>query len=523
MPMSLNGRASSADASRASPPESALLWEFPLLAAIAVCLLSRIVAHLLWQVAYNPEPNIYQLLDSEVLKTAPFTSLYFMHIQPPLFNALYALSLALPDGAGPAFLQFLSVFATLTMMVVSYIFLRRFGYSAGLAGIFVAVFSLLPQVWGYEHVFFYAQFEAVLLVCSMLFASNYLGNRGIGHYCAFALCLLVLGLTRSLFHIGWIAVVLLAIAGMKSRRYGPDRPALVIASLSLAMLGAVYAKNLAEFSAFSVSSWLGINFAEISVPMNRDSVRFPVIVDDFQRQIKAGEFSQSAALWAAADDPWRAWLPTAQDCGEDNKAPRVLCATRKANGGPNMNHVAMLKYSNELGKDALHAIRLYPRLYVDRARKSFIQFFTTPSWDFFLAAPSLGRYADAWNLAFMYEPRNANPPQHGHIPWWVLARYPTSSLPIFILVVVTVLFVLIRAALEFCRYLTKQSSAADWVYPGVVVILFVLVPNLINGIESQRIRYSIEPILFLALAYGAAMTARMIAGRIRLARTGMPH
>src|SRR5476649_77872 len=160
MPMSFNGQASSVGASETSPPDSTFLLERPLLAAFAVCLLSRIVAYFLWHVAYNPAPNIYQLLDSDALKAEPFTSLYFMHIQPPLFNALYALSLALPDGTGPVLLQFLSILSTLAMMAVIHVFLRRFGYSARLAGILVAVFSLLPQVWGYEHVFFYAQFRS---------------------------------------------------------------------------------------------------------------------------------------------------------------------------------------------------------------------------------------------------------------------------------------------------------------------------------------------------------------------------
>ena len=195
--MSFTSQASSDDASRTPPPDFAFLQERPLWVAAALCLVSRIVARVFLDVGYNPAPNIYQLLDGAALKAEPFTSLYFMHIQPPLYNALYALSLAFPDRIGSAFLQSLSVLSTLAMMAVSYIFLRRFGYAARLSGILVALFALLPQVWGYEHVFFYAQFEAVLLICSMLFASNYLGNRGTGYYCAFALCLLMLGLIRS--------------------------------------------------------------------------------------------------------------------------------------------------------------------------------------------------------------------------------------------------------------------------------------------------------------------------------------
>ena len=31
----------------------------------------------------------------------------------------------------------------------------------------------------------------------------------------------------------------------------------------------------------------------------------------------------------------------------------------------------------------------------------------------------------------------------------------------------------------------------------LVILLFVSVPNLINGVEAQRIRYSVEPLIYL--------------------------
>jgi hypothetical protein len=118
---------SSSDATADPGVESRFLWEWPLLAAIVLCLLSRIAGHFLLGVTYNPAPNIYQLLDAEALKAEPFSSLYYMHIQPPLLNTLYALSLALPGGIGEGFLHFLSVFSTVAMMTVTYVFLRCFG------------------------------------------------------------------------------------------------------------------------------------------------------------------------------------------------------------------------------------------------------------------------------------------------------------------------------------------------------------------------------------------------------------
>ena len=498
--------------------DSLSLREKSLWAAIALCLGTRFIAHLYSHAyraaAYQDAPDIWQLLDGDVLKAEPWASLYFMHMQPPLYNALYAVSLALPGNAGPALLQILSIVGTLAMMAVIFAFMQRFGYQAAAAGVAVAVFALLPQVWAYEHAFFYAQFEAVLLACAMLAASGYLRNRGTGLYCWFALSLLALGLTRSLFHIGWIVVALVVVAAMKSRRHGPDKAAWLVAALAIAVLGSAYFKNFVQFGKFAVSSWGPISVAQMTIPLESDRARFPEIVDDFLRRKNAGEFSRASALRKISDDTWYGWLEFAQDCGKDSQMPRVLCATRKANGKPNMNHAEILGYSEDLGRDALRSLRLYPALYADRVLDSVIEFLSRPCWDCYLARASLGRYANIWNAVFMYEPVDLEPGKPSTAPWWSLARYPTSSLPTFVLVLAAIFIVVTKAGIEFRRYWSGHSSDADWVFPGIAVILFLLVPHLINGVETNRMRYSIEPILFLALAYGGLAGFRVIRDRL---------
>jgi hypothetical protein len=53
--------------------------------------------------------------------------------------------------------------------------------------------------------------------------------------------------------------------------------------------------------------------------------------------------------------------------------------------------------------------------------------------------------------------------------------------------------------------LRGRGEAADWIFPLLVVALFVLLPNFINAGEADRIRYTIEPVLLLALARGALL------------------
>lgn len=78
-------------------------------------------------------------------------------------------------------------------------------------------------------------------------------------------------------------------------------------------------------------------------------------------------------------------------------------------------------------------------------------------------------------------------------------RLAASSPPLLILVVAGSAFVVFAGIGDAIGYWRGTRLTADWVFPMLVVILFVSVPNLINGVETQRIRYSIEPLIYLAL------------------------
>ncbi len=101
--------------------------EKPLWAAIAFMVLVRAVLIARYGVTFEISDKLWQLLDADVLRTDAVRSLYFLHAQPPLFNALYAASLQLPASVGPVFLQAIYMLSSVCMTVVFHFFLRRFG------------------------------------------------------------------------------------------------------------------------------------------------------------------------------------------------------------------------------------------------------------------------------------------------------------------------------------------------------------------------------------------------------------
>jgi hypothetical protein len=98
--------------------ESTVL-ERPLWLAIAFMVLVRAVLLARYGVRFEISDTLWQLLDAEVLRAEPLRSLYFLHAQPPLFNALYAAALQLPAGIGPLFLQTIYLVSSIVMMVFS--------------------------------------------------------------------------------------------------------------------------------------------------------------------------------------------------------------------------------------------------------------------------------------------------------------------------------------------------------------------------------------------------------------------
>ena len=485
--------------------------ERPLWAAIVFMLLVRAVLLARYGVSFEISDRLWQLLDAGVLRADPVRSLYLLHAQPPLFNTLFAISLQLPAGTGPLFLQAIYMLSSIAMVVVFHFFLRRFGYGAVAAAGGAALFSILPQVLLYENMFQYAHLEATLVLCATFFAATWLSGHRLRAFVGFAGCLVALALLRSLFHLVWVAFALLAIWYVGRSRSERALPPLLVAVAAIAVVTSLYVKNLREFGVFSPSSWQGLNTASVTLPIRAgDAEAFPAVVGDFRGRVEHGDFSPAAALAFTATNFWAGWVPTAKGCTAGERLAPALCEIKKSNGDENYNNIAIIRYAAELNKDAMHGLRLYPALYARRVASSFMTFFGTPSWSYAKPGPALKAYGNAWDSLLLFQPNRAFSPERRNDTGLMLiaSRLLSASLPLCVLVLSTTIFIVARGLIEGIGYLRGRRDSADWVFPLLVVALFVVLPNFINGGEADRIRYTIEPVLLLALARGALMLSR---------------
>jgi hypothetical protein len=499
------------------------LLERPFWAAIAFMVLVRVVLLARYGVSFEISDKLWQLLDAEVLRTDPLRSLYFLHAQPPLFNALYAASLQLPAGIGPSFLQIVYGLSSIAMVVIFHFFLRRFGYGPVVAAVGAAGFSVLPQVLIYENMFHYAHLEATLVLGGMYFAATYLSGHRLGSLAGLACCLVALALLRSLFHLAWVAVALLAIWHLGRPRFDRTLPSLLVVVAAIAMVTSLYVKNRVEFGFFSSSSWQGLNTVSMALPLRAgDAGAFPAVADDFRARLARGDFSPSASLAIAASNFWAGWLPTAKGCAAGERPVVALCSIRKSNGEENFNNIAIIRYARELGGDAVHAVRLYPAFYARRVASSLMTFFGTPSWSYAKPGMALQAYATAWDRLVLFQPDRAFSPERSHDTGWALvaSRFLSASLPLCAFVLGGVLLIVVRGAAEAIGTLRGRGRSADWIFPMLVTGLFLVLPNVINGGETDRIRYSIEPVLLLAWADAAIVLWREVRRRSSQRRRG---
>ncbi len=478
------------------------------------CLGIRVTFHYLYGLSYDPAVIWWQMLDTELLRTAPLQSVYLMHMQPPLLNLLYAAALALPGGTGFVALQVLFVGSSVAIVALLYWFLRRFGAPPRAAGAGAALFGVLPQVLVYENIFFYSQLEAVLVLAAAACAAVYFEQRRLAPFVGFAACLVALALLRSLFHVGWVAVVLVGACALASRHGGWDRRAVLVAAVAIGAAATVHLKNLKEFGLLSASSWDGISLMGMVIPTRAaDAAKFPQAVADIRSRAERGEFSAATIAALQTGDLWQAWVGFAKDCGADGEQRPVLCAVKRSNGELNFNHIAIISYSRTLARDAWHMLRLHPRLYLDRVGSSLLTFLGTPSWDYRVLPLRQEAYTNAWNGLMLYQPMHVfRGTDRSATAWWesVKNRLSSSSLPLIFLVLASSAFITVAGVRDAVGYWRGTRPTADWVFPMLAIALFASVPNLINGVETQRIRYSVEPLLYLAIF---ALSLRLVRRR----------
>lgn len=476
-------------------------WDWHFAALLAVFFASRLVAHWCGVSLETRADYQWQLLEPDLLSNRLVESVFYLHAQPPAFNALHGLVLKLASAnlrAEQLLWTALQLSFGLGILVGIYGTLVICGVSRCLAAIAAALFICAPSALVYENFLSYTYINASLLSLSALTLAHFLRHRRSASVWAFFLLLASICLTRPIYHFLWLIVVSVLVV-VQTRRIGVSRRTLLGAVLVANLLVAsVYVKNGIVFGFFGASSWSGMNIATMTYTNLGDSTRRAVV--------EKGIASPLAAVGPFLPlDVYPSQFRSAQPTG----IPALDRRTR-FDGSPNFNNQNYLSISTQYGRDARALASYRPAEYVKSVVRNLVSFFFRSSTDYLHVSRNVTRIRrwDALYSVVIYG-------QFGSLPRLWSSDQPVDGsdtlrqLPLGV--------VIARKAKESCLFLAlmvlllpgyaisralKGRAPSDVVFASFVALTVVYVAaasNLGNFGETHRMRFEVEPLLMILL------------------------
>ncbi|MEZ7892513.1 MAG: hypothetical protein QMC67_12270 [Candidatus Wallbacteria bacterium] len=334
-------------------------------------ILSRFYYIFVAGIAFNDSTagSFIHILDPSWLTGDLLNSIFYMHSQPPLFNFFTGIILKLGTFSKFTF-AFLYLTMGLAIPVLIYSISKNCGISKKISCALALFFILNPASVLYENILFYT-YPMVFIMCAtakvyqIFTISLNLKYLHLFFWLAGTICL-----TRSLFHILWFAAAVILFIVLFKKNNISKKQILAGAAIPFVIVFSFYFKNYILFDRFTLSTWCGMNFAQIVIyglaPEERkflietgcvspafEQVPFELSHD----QIDYSKFKKTGA--AAADEP------------------------AYNSGVTNFNNTAFIKISENYMNDSLKAVRYFPHAYVNGVFKAFCFYFLPAEEHFF--------------------------------------------------------------------------------------------------------------------------------------------
>ncbi|NPA79904.1 MAG: hypothetical protein GXO29_02485 [Thermotogae bacterium] len=432
-----------------------------------IFLLSRAILWIILGVRYDASSLIWawQLLDPLWLRKDLLTSLWNMHMQPPLFNLLTAVALRFPS---PSHLLAPLFFA---MGMGTSLLLYGVGVRSGLSrplsfAVVSLVFTFNPSSFLYETWYFYTYpslFLTVLLSYLLLRLNDGLTVRRL---LPPFIALTLLTLLRSSYHLLLFPLLGGVLLWHHRRRWRIIFAVVLLTSLPTA---AWYLKNFALFGNFSATSWTGMNLSRLIWNM-----------PGWEREtfLKLHEEGVVSALMTVPPfSPPETYASLLNWSGSTGVA--VLDSMREpTTGSPNYNHAVYPKVSRILLRDNLNLVLRFPLAYL-RAILSSLKHFTYPPY----AYPLTGRFHllfDRENLKRIYGLRLLIR-LYDALYGWLGRKLPG----------ITTLLLLLAFLLLLPGMIRRRDVA-----PVAVLLLYLLVVHVaLERKENMRFKFQFEGVI----------------------------
>lgn len=301
----------------------------------------------------------WQIVPWDTLTEDPLGSVWYLHVQPPLWN----LVLGVLGWASPA----TDAVTLLALQLVIGAFLaagcvrlaRLLGLGAG-ASLAVALLATLhPEVLKNAFDPTYELVVAALLVWTVVAVGHAVRDRPSMRWAA-ALVVLVTAvvLTRSLYHPVWLVLVLGVAVVSGVGRSGDRRRVALLVLVPLVTIGGWMVKNEVLFDRPTLSSWFGMNLQRAVIPV--------LDREDLDIMLADGELSDVARIGPFGAYELYAPYEPAASCRVTRTHRAVAEPDRTTDPySPNFNYECYLPVFDQAGDDAWAVIRAHPGVWLE--------------------------------------------------------------------------------------------------------------------------------------------------------------
>ncbi len=450
----------------------------------------------------TPFPGFMQFIDADLLASRLVESLWYSHAHPPLLNLFVGLGARLfGDGA----VTFYTVsFYAMGLILALAVFALALRLSASRVGgyLCVALVVLNPSFALYQSWLMYSFPEAALLTITAVAMYKYFERESAVWAATAFVSIMVLALTRSLFHLAWFVAIVGYVLVLACNK----RRVLAAAALPVLLVALWYGKNFYYYGAFSGSTMLGLGLSNIATLTVTRAELEPLVADGTVSPLALlSRYEQTAELFAFA-------------AVEPTGVP-VLDQVRKATGEFNFNYRGLIEVDRIFTSDALHVVRRYPANYVVGLLISNRLFFSPTSMNEYFstsnreAARPIERLFNTAVLGARAMPSYLAQPHFG------FDRPPSLEVNTS-----TRLVALWAAALAFCYVRGRRAflgafsgdkpACAVLGFMGIAMIYVHVVGTALELGENYRYRFAVEPFFFVVLTVAAADIARWARRRL---------
>lgn len=326
---------------RHAGPRAALGW---LLAYAALCLTGQ-----RFDTSYLNYG--WQLMPWDILSHDPLRSVWYLHVQPPVWNLILGGAARVSPLTDAVTLQIVMAFFGFVGAWLAAVLARRLGVGRNWSVVVALVVTLNPEVvkGAFEPTYELAvgaMLLAVLVAVADLRHRNNVGRSLV----VVSLAVTLTVMTRSLYHPAWaLAIIAFALWRMRSR---VDRRIVIVAlAIPVVAVGAWMGKNEVLYSRATMSSWFGMNLQRAVIPV--------LPKDQLDAMYNEGEISDIAMIGPFGN--YGLYEPVVDPCEPTHSFRGNSEPMRTTDPwSPNFNYECFLPVFDQAGSDAWQVIREHP-------------------------------------------------------------------------------------------------------------------------------------------------------------------